>query len=143
MRKKQKKWHRERHLSKAGICFEVLEPSLLLPGSWGSVVDGPGAESQADVHGSLTHGSVVFHADAGISGAGNAQVNLAPGSGRVDLLSQVPGLSTFGKVVPSLDASSASIPIALPLMTPQHPTLPIKTMMHRIQTCSPKQWKRS
>jgi len=55
---------------------------------------------------------VVFHADAGISGAGNAQVNLAPGSGRVDLLSQVPGLSTFCKVVPSLDASSASIPIA-------------------------------
>ena len=66
MRKKQKKRYRERHLSKAGICFEALEPRLLLSGSWGAVVDGPGADTQADAHGGLTQGSVVFHADIGI-----------------------------------------------------------------------------
>ena len=96
----------------AGICFEALEPRLLLSGSWGAVVDGPGADAQADAHGGLTLKSLMSHAEVGFSGAGNAQDNLTPGSGRVDLLTQVPALNTLGKVVPALDASSASIPAA-------------------------------
>ncbi len=112
MRKKQKKGLRERYLLKAGICFEALEPRLLLSGSWGAVVDGPSADTQADAHSGLILKSVVSHADAGFSGAGNAQVNLRPGSGRVDLLSRAPALSTLGNPVAVLDASSASIPVA-------------------------------
>ena len=112
MQKKPKNRHRERHLSKAGICFEALEPRLLLSGSWGAIVDGPGAESQADTHDGLILKSVVSHADAGFSGAGNAQVNLTPECGRVDLLSRAPALNALGNPVHALDASSASNPAA-------------------------------
>ena len=112
MRKKQKKGNRERHLLKSGICFEALEPRLLLSGSWGAVVDGPGADTQADSHGSLTQGSMVFHADTGITGVGSEDRSLTPGSGRVDLLSLAPALNTSSNPVPALDASSASIPAA-------------------------------
>ena len=97
-------------MPKAGICFEALEPRLLLSGSWGAVVDGPSADSQADTRGGLlTQGSVVFHADIGNTAALNGRVQLTPESGRVDLLSRAPVLNTFGNAVSALDASSASI----------------------------------
>ena len=112
MRKKQKKRSRERHLSKSGICFEALEPRLLLSGSWGAVVDGPGPDTQADSHGSLTQGSMVFHADTGITGVGSEDRSLTPGSSRVDLLSLAPAFNTPSNPVPALDASPASIPAA-------------------------------
>ena len=112
MRKKQKKRYRERHLPKAGICFEALEPRLLLSGSWGAVVDGPGADTQADSHGSLTQGSMVFHADSGITGAGSEDRSLTPGSSRVDLLSLAPAFNTPSNPVTALEASTASIPTA-------------------------------
>jgi hypothetical protein len=112
MRKKTKKCLGDRHLSKAGICFEALEPRLLLSGSWGAVVDSSGPETQTDVHGGLTKGSVAFHVEAGFSGSANAQVNLTPGSGHVDLLSRTPALNTLGNPLTALDPSSASIPVA-------------------------------
>ena len=112
MRKKQKKGSRERHLSKAGICFEALEPRLLLSGSWGVVVDGSGPDTQADSHGSLTQGSMVFHADTDITGVGSEDRSLTPGSSRVDLLSLAPAFNTPSNPVPALDASPASIPAA-------------------------------
>ena len=109
MQKKPKNRHRQRHLLSAGICFEALEPRLLLSGSWGADVDGPGPDTQADAHGGLTLKSVMSHAEVGFSGAGNAQDNLTPGSGRVDLLSQASALNTLGSPDAALDVSIASI----------------------------------
>ena len=112
LQKKPKKCFGDRYLSKAGICFEALEPRLLLSGSWGAVVDGPGADTQADSHGSLTQGSMVFHADTGITGVGSEDRSLTPGSSRVDLLSLAPAFNTPSNPVPALDASPVSIPAA-------------------------------
>ena len=110
LQKKPKNGFGERHLQNAGICFEALEPRLLLSGSWGAVVDAPGPDTPFDAHGGLAQGTVMFHSDASISGAGNVQVNLTPASGRVDLLSRAPALNTLGTAVLALDASSGSIP---------------------------------
>ena len=112
MQKKPKKCFGDRYLSKAGICFEALEPRLLLSGSWGAVVDGPGPDAQTDAHGGFILKSMVSKADAGFSAAGKAQINLTPGSGRIDLLSKAPVLNNFGNAVSAFDASPASIPAA-------------------------------
>ena len=56
---------------KPGSVSRPSSPDLLLSGSWGAVVDSPGADTQADAHGGLTQGSMVFHADTGITGAGS------------------------------------------------------------------------
>ena len=76
------------------------------------VVDGPGPDTQADSHGSLTQGSMVFHADTGITGVGSEDRSLTPGSSRVDLLSLAPAFNTPSNPVSALDASPASIPAA-------------------------------
>ncbi len=112
MGKKHPKGNKEFDRSKAGICFEVLEPRLLLSGSWGMAVDGPGADTPSDVQGGLTQGSMVFHAEANITAAGSEQRSLTLESGRIDLLTRAPALNTLGNPVHTLDTSSASIPTA-------------------------------
>ena len=109
---RKKKRIRERHLLKAGICFEALEPRLLLSGSWGAIVDGSGPDTPSDSHGGFTRASMVFHADTDINTTGSENRHLTPRSLHGDLLSRAPALNTLFNPIPDLDVSSASIPAA-------------------------------
>ena len=67
MQKKRKPIGRKRAHVDIGICFEPLEPRLLLSGTWGAVVDGPTSDSQANAAGgfgsemaTLSEGSTGF-----------------------------------------------------------------------------------
>ena len=113
MKKRGKRASNAQQASNIGICFEALEPRLLLSGSWGAVIDGPGPEFQADCLIDLTQGSVLSYADAGITGVESEHRSLTPENGRVDLVSQAPVLNPFGNAVPAPDASSSSIPVAM------------------------------
>ena len=70
----------------AGICFEPLEPRLLLSGSWGTTVASPDSESQSHSQEGLSRQSLQIDAGAGIFGhqAQNHSQQLQPGA--IDLL---------------------------------------------------------
>ena len=76
----------KRHTLAVGVCFEPLEPRLLLSGSWGAGVDASPADSQASTPDKRGAEAVALHADARIS---DQQQML----GRIDLLAQAPAFN--------------------------------------------------
>ena len=64
MKKKGQNTQNNHHTLAVGVCFEPLEPRLLLSGSWGAGVDASPAESQANAPGGFGQETVVLHADA-------------------------------------------------------------------------------
>ena len=67
MLKKGKRIRKKHSALAVGICFEPLEPRLLLSGSWGAGVDASSEESQANAPGGFGQETVALHADAGLS----------------------------------------------------------------------------
>ena len=114
MRKKQKNRLREEHLLKAGICFEALEPRLLLSGSWGAGVDASPAESQANAPGGFGQETVALHADAGLSDPQSWQQQRLQIIGRVDLLANASVLNVFpaGEALEETDHGAAPADLA-------------------------------
>ena len=87
---------RKKHsASPAGICFEPLEPRLLLSGSWGAGVEASPADSQANTPGERGRETVALHADAGLSDPQAWQQHRLQIIGRVDLLANAPVLNAF------------------------------------------------
>ena len=93
-----------------GVCFEPLEPRLLLSGSWGAGVDGPSPDPQASAHDGFTQETVVFSENTVGSGADALIQNQSvPESGAlVDVLAQAPPLNVFAAAGPVPEAPSAS-----------------------------------
>jgi CSLREA domain-containing protein len=93
-----------------GVCFEPLEPRLLLSGSWGAGVDVPSHDSQASTHGGFTQETVVISEN--IAGSGTdalTQTQTVPGTlALVDVLSQAPVLSAVNAVDRVLEAPSTA-----------------------------------
>ena len=81
----------------AGVCFEPLEPRLLLSGSWGAGMDAPSLDSQSNTHGNfgpetvtLSEGPDAFGSDALLRN------QHALGTGTfVDVLANAPVLDAF------------------------------------------------
>ena len=95
MPKKGQSTRNKRHMPAAGICFEPLEPRLLLSGSWGAGVEASPSDSQANAPGGLGQDTAVLHADAGISDPQSWQHHRLQIIGRVDLLANAPVLNAF------------------------------------------------
>ena len=109
MLKKGQRTRNSRNKSSAGVCFEPLEPRLLLSGSWGAGVDASPAESQANAPGGFGQETVALHADAGISDPQAWQQHRLQIIGRVDLLASAPVLNALpaGEALENADHSAA------------------------------------
>ena len=98
------------HKPSAGICFEPLEPRLLLSGTWGAGVDASPADSQANTPGGSGQDTAVLHADSGISDLQVLQQHRLQTIGRIDLLANAPVLNAFpaGESLENADHGAAT-----------------------------------
>ncbi|MEN8809564.1 MAG: DUF4347 domain-containing protein, partial [Desulfobacterales bacterium] len=116
MRKKIKRIRIKQNAKDIGVCFEPLEPRLLLSGSWGAAVDGPSSDSQLNPHGdfgsetvTLSKGPDTFGSDALLRN----QHGLGVGT-FVDVLASALALDVFDTaseadaVEPDTEAASSS-----------------------------------
>ena len=80
-----------------GICFEPLEPRLLLSGSWGAGIEVSSPDLQSNAHSNFAQQTVTLAENTGVSRTDAlAQNQNAPGTGAlVDVLSQAPVLNAF------------------------------------------------
>ena len=110
MLKKGQSTRNKRHTLAVGICFEPLEPRLLLSGSWGAGVDASPADSQANTPDERGRETVALHADAGISDPQASQQHQLQIIGRIDLLANAPVLKAFpaGEAIESADHGAAT-----------------------------------
>ncbi len=94
MGKKRRKIKIKRHSGDVGICFEPLEPRLLLSGSPGAGAEGPGPDSQADGQNPFAQETVErFHPTDIADPNGLTHSQSVPGTGAVvDVLAQAPPL---------------------------------------------------
>ena len=114
MLKKGQNTRNKRHRLAAGICFEPLEPRLLLSGSWGAGVEASPAESQANTPGNRGQETVALHADANISDPQAWQQQRLQTIGRVDLLANASVLNAFpaGEALEETDHGAAPADLA-------------------------------
>ncbi|MEN8762158.1 MAG: DUF4347 domain-containing protein, partial [Thiogranum sp.] len=106
---KKGQWVRKkRHALAIGICFEPLEPRLLLSGSWGAGVDAPSHDSQTSTHGGFTQETVVVSEITIGSEADTQHQNPRQTAVHVDLLAQAPVLNAVNDADSTLEASSTS-----------------------------------
>ena len=98
MQNRPSKWS---HFPRTGICFEPLEPRLLLSGTWGTGADSPVAEDHATAESSFSQDTVV-------ESTVTESTSTTASDGTVDLLDEAPALSLFGNAVPQLDVGSPS-----------------------------------
>ena len=110
MRKQLGQNRKKQNICDAGVCFEALEPRLLLSGSWGVGVGAPSLDSQSNTHGNfgpetvtLSEGPDAFSSDALLRN----QHALGVGT-FVDVLANAPVLSVFDANDQVLEASSTS-----------------------------------
>ena len=108
MRKKIKRIRIKQNAKDIGVCFEPLEPRLLLSGSWGAGVDAPSSDSQQNTHGGFAQETVVFSKNTVGSGADALIQNQSvPESGAlVDVLAQTSPLNAFAAAGPVPKAPS-------------------------------------
>ena len=101
---------KQRHATPNGVCFEPLEPRLLLSGSWGAGVEAPSHDSHTSIHGGFTQETVLISEN--IAGSGTdalTQTQTVPGTvALVDVLSQAPVLNAVNTTDPVLEAPSTS-----------------------------------
>ena len=91
-----------------GVCFEPLEPRLLLSGSWGAGVDAPSHDSQTSTHGGFTQETVVISEITVGSGTDTQHQNPRQTAVHVDLLAQAPVLNAVNAADPVLEAPSTA-----------------------------------
>ena len=91
-----------------GVCFEPLEPRLLLSGSWGAGVDAPSHDSQTSTHGGFTQETVVV-SEITIGSATDIQhQNPRQTAVLVDLLAQASVLNAVNAADPVLEKPSTT-----------------------------------
>ena len=110
MRKKIKRIRIKQNDKEIGVCFEPLEPRLLLSGSWGTGVDAPSPDSQQNTHSGFAQETVLLSENTGGSGTDALTQNQSvPVTGAlVDVLAQAPPLNGFGAAGPVPEAPSTS-----------------------------------
>ena len=98
-----------------GICFEPLEPRLLLSGSWGGGIDAPSPDAQLNTDGGFGPETVTLsQSPAGLSSDALVQNQHALGAGTfVDVLANAPVLSAF-------EANNAAVAVTEALSTSDH-----------------------
>ena len=104
--KKGQRIRKQRHATPNGVCFEPLEPRLLLSGSWGAGVDAPSHDSQTSTHGGFTQETVVISEITIGSEADTQHQNPRQTAVHVDLLAQAPVLNAVNAVDPVPEAPS-------------------------------------
>ncbi len=122
MRKKIKRISIDREAAGIGICFEPLEPRLLLSGSWGAVVDAPSPDSHSTASSefgpemdTFAEGPDAFAAQSLL------QRQQAPAASvHVDLLATIPALDIFD----TDNAADTGEPVAEAVAS-SHQALPI------------------
>jgi len=86
MRKKVGRNKRKQNTEDIGICFEPLEPRVLLSGSWGAGVDSSSLDSQPNVQGDFTQETGVLFESTGTSGMDALQQKQSqPETGRLSI----------------------------------------------------------
>ena len=95
-----------------GICFEPLEPRLLLSGSWGAGVDAPSHDSQTSTHGGFTQETVVISEITVGSGTDTQHQNPRQTAVHVDLLAQAPVMNAVNAADPVLETPATSDQVA-------------------------------
>ena len=107
MRKKIERIRRKRNVEDIGICFEPLEPRLLLSGSWGAGVDNPSPDPQPNTQGDFTQETAVLFESTGTSGVDALQQSKSqPGTGTlVDILASAPAIDEFTAFSPVKEAA--------------------------------------
>ena len=101
---------KKRHAAPIGVCFEPLEPRLLLSGSWGGGLEVSSPDIQSNAHGNFAQQTVTFSEN--IAGFGTDALNqnqTVSGTGvLVDVLAQAPVLNAVNAADPVLDTPSTS-----------------------------------
>ncbi len=102
MAKLGKQQRGKRMTAASGICFEPLEPRLLLSGSWGSGAEAPTADTQSTPGSEIAPAGADFHLDRGHADAAANQ-----DSGPViDLLAQAPALNAYQADAEAIEPTS-------------------------------------
>lgn len=96
---KQGKQSNGQHPSRKVLCFEALEPRLLLSGTWGTGTDGSAADAQAETGSGFNQDTVLQSIDREAQMDTSAESSDAS-SGTVDLLTQAPAINLFGNQAP-------------------------------------------
>ena len=91
-----------------GVCFEPLEPRLLLSGSWGAGVDAPSHDSQTSTHGGFTQETVVVSEITIGSAMDTQHQNPRQTAVQVDLLAQASVLNAVNAADPVLEKPSTT-----------------------------------
>ena len=120
MLKKMPWVRRKHHASPLGICFEPLEPRLLLSGSWGAGIEAPAPDGLPGGENDFAQKAAAIYESADTSGGGvQHQGQHPPGAAAmVDILAQLPTLDEFGSgpVDPIPDDASTADKTALPTL---------------------------
>ena len=104
---KQGKHQRSEHTAAAsGICFEPLEPRLLLSGSWGAGAEAPSADTPGAPGSEISPAGVDFHLDRGHADAAAASPDASTAAPVVDLLVQAPALNAIPTEVTNMEAAA-------------------------------------
>ena len=109
MRKKIERIRKKRNAKDIGICFEPLEPRLLLSGSWGAGMENPSPDSQLNTQGDFTQETAVLFESTGTSGVDALQQSKSqPGTGTlVDILAAAPAIEEFAAADPVPETASS------------------------------------
>ena len=107
MRKMAGRNKRRRTAECIGVCFEPLEPRLLLSGSWAAGVDNPSPDPQPNNQDGFTQESGVLFESTGISGVDALQQKQSqPQTGTiVDILASAPAIEEFAAADPAPEAA--------------------------------------
>ena len=98
MLKKMPWVRKKRQASACGICFEPLEPRLLLSGSWGAGIDSPAPDGLSGAQGDLAQETVAVYESAVTCDAfvQHEAQNPSGAGAMVDILAQIPKLDEIG-----------------------------------------------
>ncbi len=107
MHKGRKDWIREERSQASGICFEPLEPRLLLSGSWGEVIDSSGTDRPSHTQDTLTQKTLLSGTDTDHTGP-QAERSHLTAAGGVDLLAQAPVLIPEDALESTIEGTVAS-----------------------------------
>ena len=107
MRKMVGRNKRRRTAECIGVCFEPLEPRLLLSGSWAAGVDNPSPDPQPNNQDGFTQESGVLFESTGTSGVDALQQKQSqPQTGTiVDILASAPAIEEFAAADPAPEAA--------------------------------------
>ena len=110
MRKKIERIRRKRNAEDIGICFEPLEPRLLLSGSWAAGAESASLDPQPTVQGDFTQETASLFENAGITGMHALQQDQSqPQTGRiVDILAQASAIEEVASVEPDPETASSA-----------------------------------